>query len=98
MTICRRQKATCVTIPIQPDYLQSLVSQETDQATNQTNQVPGNALSDKKTQVLNLFTDNPTMTQSEAAVILGGKLSLVKYYVNSLKKEGKLERIGTSQN
>ena len=92
------RKSTCVTIPIQPEYLHSLDSQDTDQTNQATDQALGNSLSEREIQLLNLFKVNPTVTQSEASDILGWKLSLVKYYVNSLKKKGKLERIGTSQN
>lgn len=98
------RRAVCVTIPIQPDYLHSLDSQNNDQTTDQdTNQAvqdapsKENQISEKEKQLLNLFEGNSRITQAEAASILDWKPSLVKYYVDNLKKKGRLERVGTSQ-
>ena len=90
-----------MTIPIQPDYFRSLDSQNTDQTTDQTNQVANygrNKVTEKEKQLLDLFDVNPQITQVEVARILGWKPALVKYYVEALKKKGFLERVGTSHN
>jgi len=83
-----------VTIPIQPDYFESLDSSDTNQNDISSKQ----DINDKEIQLLELLEQEPTITLVKAAEKLGWKETLVKYYVASLKKKKMLSRNGTSHN
>ena len=100
------RKVLWVTIPIQPDYLNSLDSQKTNQGTNQaivqdSNQESQNdqkSITEKEKMVIELLKKDPRITQEEIAEELNWKVSLVKYYVSKLRRKEIVERQGTSQN
>lgn len=51
----------------------------------------------KEENIFKLISQNPQMTQREIAVELGINLAQVKYYTQKLKKQGFIERVGSSQ-
>jgi predicted HTH transcriptional regulator len=71
-------------------------NQDTNQASQDTNQVDNSSL-DTRNRIISILENNSTWTQREIAEKLGVKLGLVKYYMSKMKKEGIIERIGTSQ-
>jgi ATP-dependent DNA helicase RecG len=89
-----------VTIPIQPDYFESLDSLDSldSSDTNQNDISSKQDINDKEIQLLELLEQEPTITLVKAAEKLGWKETLVKYYVASLKKKKMLSRNGTSHN
>ncbi len=75
---------------------------ETTQATQETTQAitqdfVQTMLSEEDKSVLYLLTQNPKITQKDIAVKLGWKIDRVKYYLNKMKKNGTIKRVGTSQ-
>ena len=77
-------------------------TQETTQATQETTQAITQdsvqiMLSKEDMSVLSLLTQNPKITQKDIAVKLGWKIDRVKYYLNKMKKNGTIKRVGTSQ-
>ncbi len=77
-------------------------TQETTQATQETTQAitqdfVQTMLSEEDKSVLYLLTQNPKITQKDIAVKLGWKIDRVKYYLNKMKKNGTIKRVGTSQ-
>lgn len=100
------RKVLWVTIPIQPDYYKSLDSLDSldssdssdSSDTTQTLSRDGSSTNEKENQLLVLFKEEPNITISKAAISLGWKETLVKYYISSLKKKGYLIREGTSHN
>ena len=71
----------------------SLVS-STDQGTNQANQGADNSV---VTRILKVIQEDPTMSQKKISEAIGEKYSTVKYYMESMKKSGVIEREGSSQ-
>lgn len=69
-------------------------TQDTTQATQGTTQV---SFSKEDKAVLALIQANPSMTQKEMAMELGWKIDRVKYYLNKLKKNNVIQRVGSSQ-
>lgn len=67
----------------------------TTQATQTTTQDV--TLSDLDQEVLKVLIKNPRLTQKEIALELGWKIDRVKYYINKLKQQNIIERIGSSQ-
>lgn len=47
--------------------------------------------------VISLIRVNPAMTQKEMAMELGWKIDRIKYYLNKLKKNNIIRRVGSSQ-
>lgn len=78
--------------PYNPDQ----TSRNADQTIIQTGQNQPSGLKEKEIQLLDFLEKEASATQAEMAKVLGWKVSLVKYYVESLKKKGLLERAGTS--
>lgn len=70
-------------------------TQETTQATQATTQDV--TLSDLDKDVLKILIKNPRLTQKEIALELGWKVDRIKYYINKLKQQKIIERVGSSQ-
>ncbi len=64
---------------------------------NQSNQSNQCTLSDDENRLLKMIECNPDMTNSLLAEKLDWSVSRVKYYVQKLKKAGKIKRNGTSR-
>ena len=71
----------------------SLVS-STDQDTNQANQGNDNSV---VTRILKVIQEEPSLSQKKIADVIGEKYSIVKYYMESMKKSGIIKREGSSQ-
>lgn len=69
-------------------------TQDTTQATQNTTQTE---LSEDDKSVLMSIVEDPRITQKEMAAKLDWKIDRVKYYLNKLKRNGIIKRVGTSQ-
>ena len=72
---------------------QSLVS-NTDQGTNQANQGTDYSV---EARILTVIQKEPRLSQKKIANAIGEKYSTVKYYMESMKKSGIINREGSSQ-
>lgn len=72
-------------------------TQGTTQATQGTTQDLQIVLTEEDKGVLALIKENPFMTQKEMAMELDWKVDRVKYYINKLKKNKIVQRVGSSQ-
>lgn len=76
-------------------------TQDTTQATQGPPQddtkTPQATLSEEDKAVLDLIRNKPSMTQKEMAMELDWKVDRVKYYLNKLKKNKVIQRVGSSQ-
>jgi ATP-dependent DNA helicase RecG len=86
------------TIYVHPGFNSSAVgtNQGTDQANQATNQGTDQAL-DIEERIMNAIRENSKITQDQIAKKLDVKSSSVKYYMEKMKKAGKITRSGTSQ-
>lgn len=75
--------------------MDSITTQGTTQVTQGTTQAL--MLTEADEAVLNLLIKNSRITQKEIALELGWKIDRVKYYINKLKGQKLVERIGSSQ-
>ena len=64
----------------------------------QTNQADQSVLTEEEQRLLNMIKKCPDMTNILLAKNLGWSVSRVKYYVQKLKKSGKIKGEGTSRN
>ena len=71
---------------------------DTTQATQGTTQATQAKLSKEYKAVLAAIKEQPDITQKEIAAKLGWKVDRVKYYLNKLKQQNIVRRVGTSQN
>lgn len=69
-----------------------------DVQTNQTDQSNQSMLTEEEQRLLDMIKEYPDMTNVLLAQTLGWSVSRVKYYVQKLKKSGKIKRKGTSRN
>ena len=69
-----------------------------DVQTNQTDQSNQSMLTEEEQRLLDMIKEYPDMTNVLLAQTLGWSVSRVKYYVQKLKKSGKIKREGTSRN
>lgn len=65
---------------------------------NQSDQSNQLLLTEEEQRLLDMIKEYPDMTNALLAQALGWSVSRVKYYVQKLKKSGKLKRKGTSRN
>lgn len=65
---------------------------------NQSDQSNQSLLTEEEQRLLDMIKDYPDMTNALLAQTLGWSVSRVKYYVQKLKKSGKIKRKGTSRN
>lgn len=65
---------------------------------NQSNQSDQSLLTEEEQRLLDMIKEYPDMTNALLAQTLGWSVSRVKYYVQKLKKSGKIKRKGTSRN
>ena len=77
-------------------------TQDTTQGTTQdTTQGISNVdrckLTNADKEILNLIKEQSDITQKEIAAKLGWKVDRVKYYLNKMKRQDIVQRIGTSQ-
>lgn len=79
------------------DSASNSATQGTTQATQGTTQAANINLSSEDKAVLQMIAQNPSVTQKEMADKLGWKVDRVKYYVNKLKANHVVERVGSSQ-
>lgn len=66
--------------------------------TNQSDQSNQSVLTEEEQRLLNMIKKCPDMTNILLAKNLGWSVSRVKYYVQKLKKSGKIKGEGTSRN
>ena len=89
--------------PVVKETTQATRTTQATQATQaaQAAQVPIQAFlvtfSDSDKAVLDLIYDRPYITQKEIALELGWKVDRVKYYLNKMKKQQIIKRVGSSQ-
>lgn len=83
------------------ENVQSEATQDTTQAAQGTTQVTQAAtraeLTEEAKAVLRLIQQQPDITQRKIAARLGWKVDRVKYYLNKMKRQNIIRRIGTSQ-
>ena len=72
-------------------------TQDTTQATQDSVKTTQATLSEEDKAVLDLIRKNPSMTQKVIAMELDWKVDRVKYYLNKLKKNKVIQRVGSSQ-
>ncbi len=75
----------------------SLVSssnQGTNQAADQADQKEDNSVA---ARILKVIQEEPTLSQKKIADLIGERYSTVKYYMESMKKSGRIKRVGSSQ-
>ena len=72
-------------------------TQATQDITKGTSNITQVQLSEEIRNILLLIKQNPNITQKEIAANLGWKVDRVKYYINKMKRENIVRRIGTSQ-
>ena len=72
-------------------------TQDTTQATQDSVKTTQATLSEEDKAVLDLIRKNPSMTQRVIAMELDWKVDRVKYYLNKLKKNKVIQRVGSSQ-
>lgn len=65
---------------------------------NRSNQSNQSLLTEEEQRLLDMIKEYPDMTNALLAQTLGWSVSRVKYYVQKLKKSGKIKRKGTSRN
>ena len=65
---------------------------------NQSDQSNQSLLTEDEQRLLDMIKEYPDMTNALLAQTLGWSVSRVKYYVQKLKKSGKIKRKGTSRN
>lgn len=65
-----------------------------DVQTNQTDQSNQSMLTEEEQRLLDMIKEYPDMTNVLLAQTLGWSVSRVKYYVQKLKKSGKIKRKG----
>ena len=71
---------------------------QTTQTPTQTPQIKGSSFSNADKTVLTLVHNQPSMTQKELAMELGWTVDRVKYYLNKMKKQQIIKRVGSSHN
>lgn len=83
------------------ENVQSEATQDTTQAAQGTTQATQAAtraeLTEEAKAVLRLIQQQPDITQRKIAAQLGWKVDRVKYYLNKMKRQNIIRRIGTSQ-
>ena len=72
-------------------------TQDATQATQDSVKTTQATLSEEDKAVLDLIRKNPSMTQKVIAMELDWKVDRVKYYLNKLKKNKVIQRVGSSQ-
>ena len=65
---------------------------------NRSNQSDQSLLTEEEQRLLDMIKEYPDMTNALLAQTLGWSVRRVKYYVQKLKKSGKIKRKGTSRN
>lgn len=48
-------------------------------------------------RILKVIKDNPTLSQSQIAEMLGEKHDTIKYYMRKMRLSGVIKRVGSSQ-
>ena len=71
---------------------------QTTQSPTQTTQSPTQSLTQSDNAVLSLIRKHPALTQRELAMELGWTVDRVKYYLNKLKKQQVIRRVGSRHN
>ncbi len=73
-------------------------TQTTTQTTQTAAQANGSCFTDEDKMVLALVHKSPKLTQKELAMELGWTVDRVKYYLNKMKKQQFIKRVGSSHN
>lgn len=55
------------------------------------------SLTEADKDVVRVIIKNPRITQKEIALEIGWKVDRVKYYINKLKQQNVIQRVGSSQ-
>ena len=72
---------------------------QTTQTTTQTAlKTPSLELTDNDRAILKVIQYNPKLTQREIALELNWSVDRVKYYLNKMKKQAVIKRVGSSHN
>ena len=66
--------------------------------TTQTTQSPTQTLTQADNAILTLIKKQPALTQKELAMELGWTVDRVKYYLNKMKRQQMIRRVGSSHN
>ena len=82
---------------VDPTQDATQATQDTTQATQDSVKTTQATLSEEDKAVLDLIRKNPSMTQKVIAMELDWKVDRVKYYLNKLKKNKVIQRVGSSQ-
>ena len=83
---------------IKDDFGGNGVTTQTTQTTQSPPQTKGVHFSNEDRAVLALVYKQPEMTQKELALELGWTIDRVKYYLNKMKKQQIIKRVGSSHN
>ena len=86
-----------IIVPLDDDYSFDFGQHEHVNQLNQSDQLNQTDLSEDEIILLNLIKEHPDMTNSLLAEALGWSISRVKYYIQKLKKSGKIKRKGTNR-
>lgn len=84
-----------IVVPLDEEYSYDFAQ---NAQTNQSDQSNQSVLTEEEQRLLNMIKKCPDMTNILLAKNLGLSVSRVKYYVQKLKKSGKIKREGTSRN
>ena len=71
-------------------------TQTTTQTTQTTTQTSSLELTDNDKEILRVILYNPELTQKELALELNWTVDRVKYYLNKMKKQAVIKRVGSS--
>ena len=86
-----------IIVPLDDDYSFDFGQHEHVNQLNQSYQLNQTDLSEDEIILLNLIKEHPDMTNSLLPEALGWSISRVKYYIQKLKKSGKIKRKGTNR-
>ncbi len=82
-----------IVVPLDEEY-----SYDFGQDSGRINRSNQSLLTEEEQRLLDMIKEYPDMTNALLAQTLGWSVSRVKYYVQKLKKSGKIKRKGTSRN
>lgn len=83
-----------ISVPLDDAYSYDFGQNGQADQSNQSNQTE---LTDEETKLLEWIKENPEMTNALIAESLDWSVSRVKYYIQKLKQENKIKRVGTSR-
>ena len=76
----------------------SLITDTIQAVTQGTTHVDVNTIENSiPMRILKVIKDNPTLSQSQIAEMLGEKHDTIKYYMRKMRLSGVIKRVGSSQ-